>query len=201
MASANLVSPMMPPSVALIIYGATAGASISFLFLAGNAPAVYMTLVTAVVWLFMFLAAAAQAAAYYMAISGLPGMISKTLSGLTENPTLLMIVLMLFILFVGLALDVIPTTLIFTPIFVPLLNEAGFNLIYFGIVFTLANVLGLLTPPVGPSLNVAAAVGRVKVGALMGPVLPYLVAQTILVVAMALLPQPVLVPLGWLGGS
>ena len=287
LASSNLVVPIMPPSVPLIIFGATAGVSIKSLFLAGVAPAVYLTVVMMVVWFFiarsrenirtevpkvgclgllkslagsiwalllpvlilvglrsgvftateagvvsvvyallvgvliyremklkdiyfalisaaktsavvMFLAAAAQAAAYYMAISGLPEMVTNTLSGLAEHPTMLMIVLMVFIVLIGTVLDVIPTILIFTPIFLPILNAAGIDLIYFGIVFCLANVLGLITPPVGPSLNVAAAVGDVKIGAIVKPVLPYLVTQTVLVVLLSIFPSLTLIPLGWL---
>jgi tripartite ATP-independent transporter DctM subunit len=287
LASANLVAPIMPPSVPLIIYGAAAGVSIKSLFLAGIAPAVYLTIVMLVVWFLiarskedirsvvprtgprgmvklvlgaiwalllpviilvglrsgvftateagvvsvvyallvgvfiyreinareifgalksaakmsavvMFLAAAAQVAAYYMTISGVPAMITASLGGLVNNPTLLMIVLMMIIIVLGLVLDVVPTILIVTPIVLPLLNAAGVNLVHFGIVFTLANVIGLITPPVGPSLNVAAAVGKVKVGSLVRPVLPYLIAQTALVVMMTLLPELVLVPLGWL---
>lgn len=45
------------------------------------------------------------------------------------------------------------------------------------------------------------AVGRVKVGAIIMPVLPYLLTQTLLVLAMAILPELVLVPLGWLEGG
>lgn len=287
LASANLVAPIMPPSVPLIIYGAAAGVSIKSLFLAGVAPAIYLTIVMLIVWFFiarskeniqsgaerpdtaglvrlffgaiwalllpviilvglrggvftateagvvsvvyalligvfvyreikvpeifaalrsaakmsavvMFLAAAAQVAAYYMAISGVPALITASLGGLVENPMLLMIILMLLIIALGLILDVVPTILIVTPIVLPLLNAAGINLIYFGIVFTLANVIGLLTPPVGPSLNVAAAVGKVKVGAIIRPVMPYLVAQTALVVLMVLVPGMILGPLEWL---
>jgi tripartite ATP-independent transporter DctM subunit len=287
LASANLVAPIMPPSVPLIIYGAAAGVSIKSLFLAGVAPALYLTLVMLVVWFFiarsnenirsvapaagvrglvklffgaiwalllpviilvglrsgvftateagvvsvvyalfvgvvvyreitvpeifqalkssakmsavvMFLAAAAQVAAYYMAISGIPALIAARLGGLVENPTLLLLVIMLFVVVLGLVLDVVPTILIVTPLVLPLLIAAEIDLIHFGIVFTLANVIGLLTPPVGPSLNVAAAVGKVKVGAIIRPVMPYLLAQTALVIAMVLIPDLVLVPLGWL---
>lgn len=80
-------------------------------------------------------------------------------------------------LIVGLAMDVVPTILILTPIVIPVLNKAGVDLVYFGIVFVLANVLGLTAPPVGPVLNVACATGNVKMGAILKPVLPYFVAQ------------------------
>ena len=51
-ASANLVAPIMPPSVPMIIYGATASVSINALFLGGIAPAIYLTIIMCVVWFF-----------------------------------------------------------------------------------------------------------------------------------------------------
>lgn len=286
-ASANLVTPIMPPSVPLIIYGATAGVSIKSLFLGGIAPAIYLTLIMCVTWfvvsrrkedirteipkptvvefikllggalwalllpviilvglrggiftateagvvavvyalivggliyrefkittlfdalraaakmsaVVMFLAAAAQVAAYYMTVSGLPAIITRSMSGFTENPTMLVVVLAIFVILIGLVLDVVPTILIVTPIVVPVLVAADVDLIYFGIVFTLANVIGLITPPVGPSLNVACATGKVKMADIIGPVMPYFIAQTILVLLLAIFPELILTPLSWL---
>ena len=51
-ASANLVAPIMPPSVPMIVYGVSAGVSINSLFLSGIAPAVYLTIIACVVWFF-----------------------------------------------------------------------------------------------------------------------------------------------------
>ncbi|GAB3180021.1 TRAP transporter large permease subunit [Nesterenkonia halophila] len=287
-ASANLVTPVMPPSVPLIVYGATAGVSIQSLFLGGLAPALYLTLTMCAVWfvisrtrgsgdgeaverpsalgliklalgavwalllpviilvglrggvftateagvvavfyalivggviyreltvrtllaalrstakmsaVVMFLAAAAQVLAYYMTISGLPDTITATFGGLAEHPTLLVVGLMLFVILVGTVLDVVPTILIVTPIVVPLLEAADVDLVYFGIIFTLANVIGLITPPIGPSLNVACAVGKVKIDQVIKPVLPYLLAQTCLILLMAVFPQLIMTPLEWL---
>lgn len=287
-ASANLVAPIMPPSIPLIVYGVAAGVSIRSLFMGGIFPALYLTIVMCVAWFIvsrkdavkadipkptfkegfkitldglwalllpviilvglrggvftateagvvavvyamvvglfvyrelrlsdlytgllesakmsavvMFLAATAQVAAYIMTISGLPALITWLLSGLTANPTLLMVVLMIVVVVIGLALDVVPTILILTPIVVPLLNEARIDLVYFGIVFTLANVLGLTSPPVGPVLNVACAAGKVKMGDLIITVLPYYIPQVLLVLLLAIFPALVMGPLAWLGG-
>ena len=110
----------------------------------------------------MFLAAAANVAAYYMTVSRIPQLMTAGLEGLVDNPTLLMIVLMLIVVVVGLAMDVTPSILILTPIMLPLVKAAGISPIYFGVCFVLMNVLGLTSPPVGPVLNVACAAGNVK---------------------------------------
>ncbi len=285
-ASANLVSPIMPPSVPFIVYGVAAGVSIKSLFMGGIAPAhlphcgdvrhlvhrvaqgqhqvqrskaltqggcedlpgrpvgaaaasdhsgraaqrrfhrnrsrrgrrglalivgifVYRELklpmmftglvsgakMSAVV---MFLAATAQVAGYFMTISGLPKIVISLLQPLVDRQTLLMVVLMFIVLLVGLAMDVVPTILILTPILVPVLKAAEIDLVYFGIVFVLANVLGLTSPPVGPVLNVACATGNVKMDEIIGPVLPYFFAQFALVFLLAIFPPLITVPLGWL---
>ena len=285
-ASANLVSPIMPPSVPFIVYGVAAGVSIKSLFMGGIAPAIYLTAVMCVIWFIvsrkdniksndprpspkeaarifldglwalllpviilvglrsgvftateagvvavvyallvgmlvyrelkipavftglvsgakmsavvMFLAATAQVAGYFMTISGLPKIVIALLEPLVERPTALMLVLMVIVLLVGLAMDVVPTILILTPILVPVLKAAEIDLVYFGIVFVLANVLGLTSPPVGPVLNVACAAGKVKMDDIIAPVLPYFFAQSALVLVLALYPPLIMVPLGWL---
>ena len=287
-AAGNMVAPIMPPSVPMIVYGVAAGVSIKSLFLGGIAPAVYLTLIMGLAWIFiarkegitshmqrptpkemlrifmsglwalllpviiivglrggvftateagviavvyalligvfvyreltvrdmfkaltnaaktssvvMFLAAAAQVAGYIMTIARMPQLITALLDGLVDRPLLLNFTLMVVVLLVGTAMDVVPTILILTPIFLPLLKAAGIDPVYFGIIFTLVNVLGLLTPPVGPVLNVACAAGRVRMEEILMPVMPYFTAQCILLLVMTLIPETILTPLKWIAG-
>lgn len=287
-AAGNMVAPIMPPSVPMIVYGVAAGVSIKSLFLGGIAPAIYLTVIMGVTWFFvsrkdaarpniqkltlkktlgiflnglwallmpviiivglrggvftateagvvaviyalligvfvyrelkprdifkalvsaaktsavvMFLAAAAQVAGYIMTIARMPQLITAALSGLVDRPLLLNAMLMVVVLLVGTAMDVVPTILILTPIFLPLLKAAGIDPVYFGIIFTLVNVLGLLTPPVGPVLNVACAAGKVKMEEILMPTMPYFIAQSILLFTMTLIPETILAPLKWFAG-
>jgi tripartite ATP-independent transporter DctM subunit len=148
----------------------------------------------------MFLAATAQVAAYIMTIGRIPQIITASLIEFTSRPMLLNFLLQLIILFMGLAVDVVPTILIMCPIMLPLIRAAGIDPLYFGIVFTLANVLGLTSPPVGPVLNVACATGKVKMEEILRPVIPYYIAQVILVFLLVFFPPLITVPLKWLGG-
>jgi len=148
----------------------------------------------------MFLAATAQVAAYMMTISRIPQMLTESLHGLTEHPALLNLVLQVIIIIMGTCIDVVPTILIMTPIMLPLIHAAGIDPIYFGVVFTLANVLGLTSPPVGPVLNVACATGKVSMEKIIKPVIPYYILQVILVFALIFFPPLVTVPLKWFGG-
>lgn len=287
-AAGNMVAPIMPPSVPMIVYGVAAGVSIKSLFLGGIAPAIYLTIIMSIAWFFMsrkdaavsrqarpnmketlrifmsglwalllpviiivglrggvftateagvvavvyamfvgifiyreltrkdmfhaltsaaktsavvmFLAAAAQVAGYIMTIARMPQIITAALDGLVDRPLVLNATLMVVVLLVGTAMDVVPTILILTPIFLPLLKAAGIDPVYFGIIFTLVNVLGLLTPPVGPVLNVACAAGKVKMEEILVPTMPYFIAQCILLFVMTLIPETILWPLKWIAG-
>lgn len=148
----------------------------------------------------MFLAAAANVAAYYMTVSRIPQLLTAGLEGLVDSPTLLMIVLMLIVVVVGLAMDVTPSILILTPIMLPLVKAAGISPVYFGVCFVLMNVLGLTSPPVGPVLNVACAAGNVKMDKIIPPTMPYFLTQTALCFLLAIFPPLVEVPLKWFGG-
>jgi tripartite ATP-independent transporter DctM subunit len=148
----------------------------------------------------MFLAACAMVAGYIMTIARMPQIITAAMSGLVDRPILLNVMLMVVVLVVGMAMDVVPTILILTPIFLPLLKASGIDPVYFGILFTLVNVLGLLTPPVGPVLNVACAAGKVKMEEILMPTMPYFIAQCILLFVMTLIPETILTPLRWLAG-
>ena len=111
----------------------------------------------------------------------------------------LMVVLMFIVVIVGLAMDVTPSILILTPIMLPLVEEAGISPIYFGVCFVLMNVLGLTSPPVGPILNVACATGNIKMDKIIGPTMPYFIAQTVLCFLLAIFPPLVEIPMGWFG--
>ncbi|WP_312043822.1 TRAP transporter large permease, partial [Anaerotignum sp.] len=286
--SANIVAPIMPPSIPMIVYGVSAGVSIKSLFMGGIFPAIYFTVIMCGIWFFvcrkdgvksndpplsfketlkmflsglwalllpviilvglrggvftateagvvavvyalfvgivvyreltlknlftsfisaakmsavvMFLAAAANVAAYLMTVSRIPQAITESLSGLTSHPILLMTILMTIIIVMGTCVDVVPTILIMTPIMLPLITAAGIDKVYFGIVFTLANVLGLTSPPVGPVLNVACATGKIRMEEIIKPVIPYYLFQMALVYLFILFPGLITVPLGWLGG-
>jgi TRAP-type C4-dicarboxylate transport system permease large subunit len=112
----------------------------------------------------------------------------------------MMLVLMVLVVIVGTALDFTPTVLILTPILMPLVKEAGINPVYFGVLFIMNNAIGLITPPVGIVLNVVCGVARVPMGAVIRGVMPFLIAQTIVLFLLVFVPQWVLAPLDWLRG-
>jgi tripartite ATP-independent transporter DctM subunit len=146
----------------------------------------------------MLLVAAALISAWLITQANIPAELGALLEPIKDNPTILLLVMMALVVVVGTALDFAPTVLILTPILMPLVKEAGINPVYFGVLFIMNNAIGLITPPVGIVLNVVCGVARVPMGAVIRGVTPFLIAQTIVLFTLVLLPQWVIAPLNWL---
>lgn len=136
----------------------------------------------------MFLVGAAMVSAWLITIADIPGEVNRAFGSLTQSPMLLMIAMMVLVLAVGTALDFIPTVLILTPVLMPLVKEAGIDPVYFGVLFIMSNAIGLLTPPVGTVLNVVCAIGNISMDRVIRGVMPFLVAQTLVLALLVIFP-------------
>jgi tripartite ATP-independent transporter DctM subunit len=142
----------------------------------------------------MFLVGAAMVSAWLITIADIPGEVNRLFGPLAENKTLLMIAMMLLVFAVGTALDFIPTVLILTPVLMPLVKQSGIDPIYFGVLFIMNNAIGLLTPPVGTVLNVVCAVGNISMDRVIRGVMPFLIAQMIVLALLIAFPALVTEP-------
>lgn len=145
----------------------------------------------------MFLVAAAAVSAWLITVANIPAEVVSLMQPLIGSPTLLMFAIMMLVMVVGTAMDMTPTILILTPVLMPLVNAAGIDPIYFGVLFMINNAIGLITPPVGVVLNTVAGVGKVSMDAVTKGVIPFMIAQFLLMFAMVLFPKLVTVPAHW----
>jgi tripartite ATP-independent transporter DctM subunit len=287
LSSASIIAPVIPPSIAFVVFGVAANVSISKLFMAGIAPglmlgaalwatwwllvrkekiepaprasrrevllalrdatfalvlpgivivglkfgvftpteaavvaAVYALFVSTVVYrelklsqlyglflsaaqttaVIMFLVAAAMVSAWMVTVANLPAELTSLLKPLLDNPTLLLLMLMLITMLVGTAMDMTPTILILTPVFMPLVKAASIDPVYFGVLFVINNAIGLITPPVGTVLSTVAGVGKVSMDAVTRGVWPFMLAQFAVMFLLVFFPALVTVPARWFYG-
>jgi TRAP-type transport system large permease protein len=145
----------------------------------------------------MFLVAAAMVSAWLITVANVPAQIVTLLQPLMDNPTLLLIAIMLLTMFVGTALDMTPTILLLTPVLMPVVKAAGIDPVYFGVLFIINNAIGLITPPVGTVLNTVAGVGKVSMDEVTKGVMPFMIAQFTVMFLMIAFPALVMVPARW----
>ncbi|KPV00199.1 L-dehydroascorbate transporter large permease subunit [Variovorax paradoxus] len=145
----------------------------------------------------MFLVAASLVSAWLITVANIPDQIVALAQPFIEHKTLLMLVLMAVVVLVGTALDFTPTILILTPVLMPIIKEAGIDPIYFGVLFIINNAIGMVTPPVGTVLNVVAGVARIRMDDAIRGVMPFMLAQLVVLLLLILFPALVLVPATW----
>jgi len=148
----------------------------------------------------MFLVAAALVSAWLITVADLPSKITGLLEPFMGNKILLMFAIMILCMVVGTAMDMTPTILILTPVLMPIVKQAGIDPVYFGVLFIINNSIGLITPPVGTVLSTVAGVGRMKMDEVTRGVIPFMIAEFIIMFLMVLFPQLVTVPAKWFGG-
>jgi tripartite ATP-independent transporter DctM subunit len=145
----------------------------------------------------MFLVAAAMVSAWLITVANIPAEVARMMEPFMGNKMLLMVVLMLLVIVVGTALDFTPTVLILTPVLMPLVKQAGIDPVYFGVLFIMNNAIGLITPPVGTVLNVVCGVAKINMDRAFKGVLPFLLAQVLVLFLLVAFPSLVLVPMKW----
>lgn len=137
----------------------------------------------------LLLVATSSAMSWTMSYGDLPRSISDSLLSFTDNPVVVLILINVLLLLVGVFMDITPAILIFTPIFLPVVQTFGINPIHFGIIMVLNLCIGLCTPPVGNLLFVGATVANISFQKILRPMLPLYAIMLVVLVLIMLFPQ------------
>jgi tripartite ATP-independent transporter DctM subunit len=98
---------------------------------------------------------------YMMAILQIPAQVTQFFLTISENKYVFLLLVNLLLLVLGTFMDVAPMLLICTPIFLPVIMKLGIDPVHFGMIMITNLGIGLITPPVGPTLFVGCAIGKV----------------------------------------
>ncbi len=142
----------------------------------------------------MLIVGCAMLVSWMIAVSGMNQTILEVFAPLVDRPKLLVAAICLLVLAMGMVIDMAPILLILTPLVMPLIEKAGVEPTYFGVVFIIAGVIGLITPPVGTVLAVVTSVTRADYADVARGVLPFLASQLLVLSILILWPEIVTVP-------
>lgn len=138
----------------------------------------------------MFITAAASLFAYVLTRARLDVAISSALQNATGgNVIVFFIIVNIILLIAGCFLDSTSALYIFTPLFVPVAQALGVNLIHLGVVMIVNLAIGLFTPPVGVNLYVACGVGNVNLKQISKAVVSLIVAALIVLLLVTYIPK------------
>ncbi|SDG77433.1 TRAP transporter large permease [Winogradskyella thalassocola] len=137
----------------------------------------------------MLLIGASTSMSWVMSYENIPNDISTALLGASNNPIVILLIINLILLVVGIFMDMTPAVLIFTPIFLPIVEKLGMDPVHFGIVMILNLCIGLCTPPVGSVLFVGVGVANTTIEKVVKPLLPLFAAMIISLILVTYFPE------------
>ncbi len=151
-------------------------------------PAIILesTITTAIV---LLLIGASSGMSWAMANADIPYMIQDMLNNISENPTVIMLVITITLLVIGTFMDMTPAVLIFTPIFLPIAMDLGIDPVHFGILMTFNLCIGICTPPVGSALFIGCSIGEVSINKVLKPIIPFFVMLIATLLLVTFIPE------------
>ncbi|MEK8029175.1 TRAP transporter large permease, partial [Pseudaquabacterium rugosum] len=113
---------------------------------------------------------------YFLALYEVPQKTGELMQSVSDNPWVIFLMINVLLFVLGTFLDMAPTILVCTPIFMPIAQHYGMDPLQFGIVMLINCALGLNTPPVGTVQFVGCAIGGISVGQVMRSIWPFYTA-------------------------
>lgn len=146
----------------------------------------------------MLVVAYAALFGWVITVEDVVGSYSRGLLGISENPWAILLVIMLILLVAGMFMDAVTVMFITLPIILPVMHALGWDPVWFGVLVMVNLAIGLITPPVGINLYVAANVSRISIEKVAKGALPFLAATLAGLAIIAAFPSISLLLVGWL---
>ena len=147
----------------------------------------------------MLITAAASLFAYVLTRAHIDVAISSALESFAGgNTVIFLIIVNVCLLIAGCFLDSTSALYIFTPLFLPVAQALGMNLVHFGTIMIVNLAIGLVTPPVGVNLYVACGIAKIDLKTISKAVVPLIIASLVVLLLVTYVPQ---LSLALLGGS
>ncbi|MFA6448789.1 MAG: TRAP transporter large permease [bacterium] len=136
----------------------------------------------------MMLIATASAFGFMLAYLGVPGKVAAALSAVSTNKIVILLLINIMLLVLGCIMDMAPLILIVTPVLLPVAVGVGMDPVQFGIMLMLNLGIGLCTPPVGSTLFVGCAIGKVSIEKMARSLWPFLLTMMIVLMLITYVP-------------
>lgn len=135
-----------------------------------------------------FLVCVSSIMSWVMSFTKIPQMIANGLLGVSNNPVVILLIMNFILLIVGTFMDPTPAVLIFTPIFLPIVQGWGMSVVHFGLMMVMNLCVGTITPPVGAILFAGCKIGNVKIEQVIRLLLPFFAVVVITLMMVTFIP-------------
>ncbi|QWP75288.1 TRAP transporter large permease [Lysobacter sp. K5869] len=137
----------------------------------------------------VFVIASAASFGWLLAYLQVPSWAVETLTGITSDKNLLLLLMILILLVLGTFMDLAPMIIICTPIFLPLAKAIGVDPVHFGVILILKGGISLISPPLGSVLFVGTAIGKISIGETLRTIWPFWLSALAVLLVVTFVPQ------------
>jgi len=136
----------------------------------------------------MLIVSMAAILGYILVYGQVPQSFSKLILGISETPIIVLTIIIVFLLVAGCFMEGTVNILVLTPIFLPIIRQAGFDPIHFGILMCILIQIGGVTPPVGVNMFVVCSLGGIPIESFVKASWPYFLTCLILLILLVAFP-------------
>jgi tripartite ATP-independent transporter DctM subunit len=137
----------------------------------------------------MLLIATCSVFSWILTYENLPNMLAENFFNLIPDKWSFLLILNIFLLIVGMFVDMTPALIMLVPMLLPLSQKFGIDLVHLGLIMVINLSFGLTTPPVGTALFVACKVGKISMEKLIPPLLPLLGCMLVVLLGVTYFPE------------
>ncbi len=140
----------------------------------------------------MILIGTSTAFGWLLAYLKVPALIAQAIFSFSKDPVVVLLIINLFLLFMGTLMDMSSLILITTPILLPIAKQIGVDPVHFGVIMILNLGIGLLTPPVGSTLFLGSAISGVSIERITKASLPFFGVMLLVLALVTYVPSVVM---------
>jgi tripartite ATP-independent transporter DctM subunit len=137
----------------------------------------------------MLLIATCSVFSWILTYENLPKMLAENFFNVIPDRWAFLLILNVFLLIVGMFVDMTPALIMLVPMLLPLAQKFGIDLVHLGLIMVVNLSFGLTTPPVGTALFVACKVGKISMDKLIPPLLPLLACMVVVLLGVTYWPE------------
>lgn len=127
--------------------------------------------------------------AYGIVYDRIPQAISAGLLGITQNPTIMLLIIIFLLLVMGMFMETTVITLLMTPILLPVVKSLGIDPVHFGVIMMTVTTSGINTPPVGTALYTTSSILGCTPEDTAKASMPFFLAVIMVVIVLIFVPQ------------
>lgn len=136
----------------------------------------------------LFIIATSTAFSWLFTFSGISKELVALITAMNLGKTTFCIIVAIVLLIFGTFLEGIATAVLMVPVLWPIAKSLGIDVIHFGMIVSISNVIGTMTPPVAVNIFSAASVSKLKIGDIVKGQIPFFVGYVLVFVLIVLFP-------------